>query len=114
MTDKNLIKEIISTYEKHGWKPGRVFVSAGTMESIGFDALNELFPEGDLQIADFDAIWFERPSKKGNTAIELRHIGTAPFALFELVGEDSPADDIRSELENRMAAYASKSAKKDH
>jgi hypothetical protein len=114
MTDRNLIEEIISTYQKHGWKPGRVFISDGTREVLGPDAMNALFEGADLQVADFDAIWFERPSKKGGTAIELRHLGNAPFALFELIGENSPADEIRSELENRMASYASKATKKDH
>jgi hypothetical protein len=115
MINRKLVEEIISIYTKHGWKPGRVLLSEDSRATLGEDSLGSLFQGAEVVRAGFDAVWFERASRKGSTAIELRHLGEAPFALFELVGEENPSEEIRKELENRMADYASKAATaKDH
>lgn len=108
MISRRLVEEIISVYIKHGWKLGRVLLSGAAREKIGPDLLEKLFVESDIVASDFDAAWFERPSKNGATAIELRHLGEAPFALFELVENDERIEEIRNEMENRLASHASK------
>lgn len=102
------IGEILSLYEKHGWKISRVLLSEELSRSLGEETRSELFGPAPTGRADIDAVWFTRPSKHGRTAWELRHLSAAPYALFELSGETGLTDETMKEMENRLTEYASK------
>ena len=59
--------------------------------------------------SDVDAMWLRRPSAGGREAWELRLISDPPYALFELFEPDEAEEDredVRRELEARLAEYA--------
>ena len=102
-----LAQQIVSTYEKHGWKLRRVLLRS----SSGPDRprLTELFPEAALVDSEIDALWFARPSHAGREAWELRRITEQPYALFEAFETDETEEDredARREMENKMRDYA--------
>jgi hypothetical protein len=54
-------------------------------------------------------MWLSRPSAGGREAWELRLISEPPYALFELFEPDEAEEDredVRREMEARMADYA--------
>lgn len=111
MISAELVREIIGIYNKHGWKISRVLLSGKENERTEDPELAAAIGDASVEASPIDAIWFERPSKKGRIAIELRLISPEPFALFELVDEDANPDEIariRSEIELRAADRASK------
>lgn len=106
-----VVEEILSTYAKHDWTLSRVLLSEPGLRSLGKAEASRLFGNCPVESADLDAIWFERPSKRGKLAIELRHLGHTPFALFEIVEADAGEEALaqkRREIERRMAAHASR------
>lgn len=59
--------------------------------------------------SDVDAMWLRRPSAAGREAWELRLISDPPYALFELFEpdeEEEDREDVRREMEARLAEYA--------
>jgi hypothetical protein len=71
----------------------------------------ELFQEVQLIEADFDALWFARPSHAGREAWELRQVAAQPYALFEAFEADEDEElreEARLEMENQMREYALK------
>lgn len=69
----------------------------------------ELLGESQLRAADFDALWFARPSHGNREAWELRLISETPYALFEAFEADESEEDreaARLEMENLMREYA--------
>ncbi len=99
-----LTKEIIAMYERHGWKLRRVLLCATTRAEFKHGA--DIFGDASLVDADFDALWFARPSA-GREAWELRLIAEQPYALFEAFEADEGEEDreeARLEMENRMRA----------
>ena len=99
------ILEIISQYKKHGWTLRRVLLS----DDLRVRAYNELVALSSNEAVEFvssevNAAWFSRPSKDGE-AWELRHLSTAPFALFEVFDEDDEEEtreEARKEMETRL------------
>lgn len=101
------ILEILSQYKKHGWTLRRVLLS----DDLRVRAYNELvtLTSGASEAVEFvssqvNAAWFSRPSETGE-AWELRHLSTAPFALFEVFDIDDEEDDreeTRKEMETRL------------
>lgn len=104
-----LTKEILATYERHGWKLRRVLLSATTREELKDAA--DIFVDAVRVDSDFDALWFARPSHAGREAWELRLIAEQPYALFEAFegyeGEED-REEARLEMENRMRASSTK------
>ena len=101
MNPSDLIKEILATYEKHGWRLRRVLLRletrAGLDESWAGDA--------SIEAAELDALWFSRGSQQNREAWELRLISATQYALFEIFEADEPEaarDEVRREMEARM------------
>jgi hypothetical protein len=107
--DIGLAKQIVATYEKHGWILRRVLVASLTDATR--QALAEAFPGAPVAAAELDALWFARPSHAGREAWELRLIAEQPYALFEAFEADENEEDreeARLEMENKMREYAVK------
>lgn len=104
MKPSDLVREIIATYQRHGWQVRRVLLREATRTELG-DGVRELFEDAALIDSDFDALWFARPSQEGREAWELRLIGEQPYALFEAFEQDESEEareEARREMENRM------------
>jgi hypothetical protein len=97
-----LFSEIIATYRRHGWELRRALLRPETRAGL---TESDLFKEVRLIEAEFDALWFARPSSAGREAWELRHVATQPYALFEAFETDEDEElreAARHEMENRM------------
>ena len=108
MKTLELIKDIIATYQRHGWNLKRVLLRPATRAQINHQAL-ELLKEIKFVDAEFDALWFARPSHQGHEAWELRLLAQQPYALFEAFEPDETEEDreeARREMENRMREHA--------
>ena len=108
MKTLGLIKEIIATYQKHGWRLRRVLLRPATRAEINHQA-RELLKEARLVDAEFDALWFARPSHQGREAWELRLLAEQPYALFEAFEPDETEEEreeARREMENRIREHA--------
>jgi hypothetical protein len=107
MDSLELMKSIVATYERHGWKLRRVLAGAGTISLVS--QAGDLSPDAELREADFDALWFARPSHAGREAWELRLVSDQAYALFELFEVDETEEDreaARRKMENRLRAHA--------
>ena len=60
MNHSDLIKEIVGTYQKHGWQLRRVLLRPETR--AGLDAELDSLPSHDMQEGAIDALWFSRAS----------------------------------------------------
>lgn len=101
------MKDIIATYELHGWKLRCVLARPETVSLIS--QAGDLLRDAEIRESDFDALWFARPSHAGREAWELRLIAEQPFALFETFEADESEEDretARLEMENRMREHA--------
>jgi hypothetical protein len=106
----NLSREIIDTYQRHGWKLKRVLLRRAIRAEISEQA-DALFAGAKLLDSEFDALWFARPSQARREAWELRLIAQQPYALFaafEADESDEDREEERRELENKMRQYALK------
>jgi len=68
----------------------------------------ELSVEVPVKEAEFDALWFSRPSHKDREAWELRLLAQTQYALFETFEADETdeeREDLRVEMEARMREY---------
>jgi hypothetical protein len=105
-----LFREIIATYHRHGWDLKRVLMKPATQACLKEQAA-ELFNEAKLIDAEFDALWFARPSQAGRVAWELRLVAEQPYALFEAFEADETEEEreeARIEMENKMREYVTK------
>ena len=101
-----LINDIVATYKRHGWTVRQALLrpesKAAATESL-------LRGHGEIRDADFDALWFSRPSHQEREAWELRLISEQPYALFEAFEADLTEEEraeARKEMENRMRQHA--------
>lgn len=106
MIKPELIEEIISLYEKHGWTLRRVLISDAVRVSIN-ERLQDLFRGVEMVSSPFlNALWFSRPSGKSDEAWELRHLSANPFALVEVfsAGDDEEKrEKILKDTENLLS-----------
>jgi hypothetical protein len=112
MTQLERAREIITAYRKHEWRLQRVLLSPETRMELT-EAGDEVF-EGAAAVgeAPYDALWFTRPSSAGREAWELRLVAATPYALFETFEADEAEEDreeVRREMEARLAEYAARS-----
>ena len=108
------MKDIIATYELHGWKLRRVLARPETAALIS--RTGALIRDAEIRESDFDALWFARPSHAGREAWELRLIAEQPFALFEAFEADESEEDresARREMENRMREHTKPAPKSE-
>lgn len=107
MDSLELMKDIIATYERHGWKLRRVLARPETVSLVS--PAGELFRDAELGDSDFDALWFARPSHAGREAWELRLVSEQRYALFEAFEADETEEAreaARREMENQMREHA--------
>ena len=107
MNQRDLINEIVATYQKHGWELRRVLLlPERRAEVVNEDELT--FAGARVEDASIDALWFSRPSFGKREAWELRLIAETPYALFETFEADGPdegQEKLRHEMEARMAEH---------
>ena len=99
----DLFIEILATYQRHGWELKRVLIKPETRNHLREEA--ELFKGASLIEAEFDALWFARPSHAGREAWELRLVSEQPYALFAAFEPDENEEDreeARLEMEHQM------------
>lgn len=104
MNDPEAIAEILNLYNKHGWILRRVLLSKSA-DSAAPDSPADQFGGAEIRDSDIDALWFSRRSRPGEEAWELRALTATPFALLEIVPEQTSETDreaILSKTENRM------------
>jgi hypothetical protein len=105
MNHSDLLKEIVSTYQKHGWQLRRALVRPETRDQFvaAFDPAQlqgVLIEEGSV-----DGLWFSRASYAEREAWELRLVAENPFALFETFEKDETEEqreEMRREMEARL------------
>ena len=102
MNPTEQIKELLATYEKHGWQLRRVLLSSATRARISDESW-----AGDASVEqhEFDGLWFSRKSQGQREAWELRLISSTQYALFETFEADEPEEareEVRKEMERRM------------
>jgi hypothetical protein len=100
----NLISEIVATYKRHGWTVRQVLLRPESKAAADTRSLDG----AEIRDADFNALWFSRPSHEKREAWELRLISEQAYALFEAFeADDLPEDreDARKEMENRMREH---------
>jgi hypothetical protein len=98
-----LAKQIVATYEKHGWQLRRILAASGPQQER--QQIAEEFPALTISDAEIDALWFARLSHAGREAWELRWVAENPYALFEAFEADESEEDredARLEMENKM------------
>ncbi len=103
-----LFKEIISTYQRHGWELKRVLIKPATRSDLNEQAVG-LISQASLIDAEFDALWFARPSNAGREAWELRLLAEHPYALFAAFEADETEEEreeARLEMEHQMREQA--------
>jgi|ERR1043166_5033441 hypothetical protein len=110
MNYRNLIKEIVSTYQKHGWHLRRALLRPETNAALEADAAGDSFPLAGVGVeeAAVDGLWFSRPSTAEREAWELRLVAETPFALFETFEKDEPEEEReerRREMEAQLRDY---------
>lgn len=112
MNTSDLVREIAATYERHGWTLRQVLLRPETKATI--ESASDLFRGAEVRDADFDAVWFSRPSHAKREAWELRLISPQAYALFEAFEADEAEEaeedreEARREMENRMRQHVSK------
>jgi hypothetical protein len=107
MNASDLIREIIATYERHGWRVRRVLLRTATRAGLDENAV-ALFATAEMIDSDFEALWFIRSSHGDREAWELRLIAEHPYALFEAFEKDESEEareEVRREMEKRMREH---------
>jgi hypothetical protein len=100
MNSADLFTELTAIYRKHGWQLRSALLRPETRA--------ELSVEVPVKEAEFDALWFSRPSHNDREAWELRLLAQTQYALFETFEADETEeerDDLRLEMEARLREY---------
>ena len=118
MKYNDLIKEIIDTYQKHGWELRRVLLRSETRAELETETGSDSSPLAGVQTeeATVDGMWFSRPSHAEREAWELRLLAENPFALFETFEVDETEEqreEMRREMEARLREYVYKTVKSE-
>jgi hypothetical protein len=111
MNYRDLIKEIVSTYEKHGWQLRRALLRPETHTAFDAAFKSPALDAAQIEEASVDGLWFSRPSHAERDAWELRLVAENPFALFETFEKDETEeqrDEMRREMEARLRGYVEK------
>ena len=109
MNHSDLIREIVDTYQKHGWQLRRVLLRLETLAELEGETLSLWAAE--MEETSVDALWFSRASHNQREAWELRLLAENPFALFETFEPDETEEqreEMRREMEARLRDYVKK------
>ncbi|HJU92755.1 MAG TPA: hypothetical protein VJ656_07480 [Pyrinomonadaceae bacterium] len=107
MNNADLFGELVATYRKHGWELRGALLQAATLAEI-----QALLGEVPVKEAEFDALWFSRPSHQKREAWELRLLAQTQYALFEAFEPDETAEqreEAKREMEARLRDYVQNS-----
>jgi len=107
MNQRDLIREILATYQKHGWQLRRLLLLPETRTNL-VDKDELTFAGARVDDGTVDALWFSRPSSGKREAWELRLVAETPYALFETFEADGPEEaheKVRQEMEARMSEF---------
>ena len=113
MNYRDLIKEIVNTYQQHGWELRRVLLRPETSTELTAQLASNSFSLDGMQVEEalVDGLWFSRPSHEQREAWELRLLAENPFALFETFEVDETEEqreEVRREMEARLREYSEK------
>ena len=103
MNNADLFRELVATYRKHGWELQSALLQTATAAELA--PLLEHLP---VKVADFDALWFSRPSHQKREAWELRLLAQTQYALFEAFEPDETEEqreEAKREMEARLKDY---------
>ena len=106
MKSADLFMELVATYRKHGWELRSALLQPATRA-----VLQELLDKVPVKEANFDALWFSRPSHNNREAWELRLLSQTQYALFETFEAnetDEERADVKLEMEARLRDYVTK------
>jgi hypothetical protein len=110
MNQRDRIRDILATYQKHGWQLRRVLLLPETrVEVVNEDDLT--FKEARIEDANLDALWFSRPSHGKREAWELRLIADTPYALFEMFDANEPEEAheaVRQEMQVKLSEFTTR------
>lgn len=113
MNNADLFRDLVATYQKHGWKLRRAMLQPATRADL--ESHEEPLIAGiSMKEDEFDALWFSRPSSRGREAWELRLMAQTQYALFEAFDPDvteEAREEVRLEMESRLRDYCAKSSK---
>ena len=107
MNNAYLLRELVATYRKHGWELRSVLLQPATFAEIQSQEPG-LIANLAVKEADFDALWFSRPSHEKREAWELRLLAQTQYALFEAFEPDETEEEraeVRREMEARLRDY---------
>ena len=113
MDYRDLIKEIVSTYQQHGWELRRLLLRSETCAELKAEPGSDYSSLAAVRVEEalVDGLWFSRPSHEQREAWELRLLAENPFALFETFEKDETEEqreEMRREMEARLRDYANK------
>jgi hypothetical protein len=103
MNNADLFGELVATYRKHGWELRGALLQPATRAEI-----QSLIGEISVKEAEFDALWFSRPSHQNREAWELRLLAQTQYALFEAFEPDETEeerDEVKLEMEAKLREY---------
>lgn len=110
MNQRDRIREILATYQKHGWELRRLLLLPETRaEAVNKDEIT--FEGARIEDANVDALWFSRPSHSKREAWELRLIAETPYALFETFEADEPEEareEVRQEMQVKLSEFTTR------
>ena len=98
--------ELLATYRKHGWNLRGALLQPETLAELG-----ELVKDVAVKEAEFDALWFSRPSHNNREAWELRLVAQTQYALFETFEADEMEEeraDVKLEMEALLRDYVAR------
>lgn len=95
--------DLVATYRKHAWELRGAMLQPETRSELG-----DLVKDVPVKEAEFDALWFARPSHNKREAWELRLLAQTQYALFETFEADETDEersDMKLEMEARLRDY---------
>ena len=98
--------DLLATYRKHGWELRGALLQPETLAELG-----DIVKDVPVKEAEFDALWFSRPSHNKREAWELRLLAQTQYALFETFEADETEeerDDLKLEMEARLREYVAR------
>jgi hypothetical protein len=111
MNLSDLIKEIVNTYQKHGWQLRRALLRPETRNEFAAACNSLSLNAVQVEEGSVDGLWFSRASHAEREAWELRLVAENPFALFETFEKDETEEqreEMRREMEARLREYVNK------
>ena len=108
MMSADLFMELLATYRKYGWELRSVLLQPATRVVL---ETAQLLDNVAVKEANFDALWFSRPSHNNREAWEQRLLSQTQYALFEAFEPDETEEereDVKLEMEARMRDYVTK------